>query len=81
LLRLYRFSRQEVCTILRDFLGKTDVVFEDEAAVSAAVHEMEAGGDLADTLIVAKAREHGCSGVATFDEDLVRRHPNFAVRP
>ena len=42
---------------------------------------MEAGGDFADALIVSRARGLGCSGLATFDSDLARRHPDFVIRP
>jgi rRNA-processing protein FCF1 len=42
---------------------------------------MEAGGDFADELVVARARADGCMALATFDTALQGRHPAFVIKP
>ena len=77
----YGWSRPQLVETVRRLAGRLDVDFEDRTRVMDAVRELEAGGDFADALIVSRARGLGCSGLATFDADLARRHPDFVIRP
>ena len=79
--RVYNFSTDEVRTVISDLLGRRDVVFENDDAVRAGLRAVERGGDFADALIVAKAREFDCTSLATFDGNLAARNSGFAFRP
>ena len=79
--RLYRYSRHEVVTVLQSLLDRTDFTVEDRQGTQQAVRDMAAGGDFADALVAAKARTQGCSHLATFDEEMAARHPDFVTRP
>jgi predicted nucleic-acid-binding protein len=81
LARSYGFSRAEVSEVLTAILDRLDVVFEEEERVRAAVRLYNQGVDLADGLILEKARAAGCSGIASFDEALSRQDPSFVLRP
>ena len=81
LLRVYRFSREEVAIVLNDFLDRGDVSFENGEVVHHAVRAFEKGGDIADHLILETARNRGCSHLATFDDDLTNRFQDFALKP
>ena len=75
------FTRPDVVRLLRALLARGDLVFEDVDRVMAGVLALETGGDFADALVVAKARAQGCERLASFDADLSRRHPDFALKP
>jgi predicted nucleic-acid-binding protein len=79
--RLYAFQRSEIVTVLSSFLGRGDVVFENEARVRDGVKALAAGADLADRLVVDIARAHACERMASFDDGLVKRHPDFVFKP
>jgi predicted nucleic-acid-binding protein len=81
LLRLYRWPPAAVAETVRTLLGKPDVEFEDRDRVAAALKAFSAGADFVDQLIVETARTQGCSQLATFDAELVQRHPGFVVQP
>ena len=78
---VYRFRREEVGAVLRALLDRVDFVVADREGVQAAVRHLAAGGDLADALLLAEARRHGCARLATFDEELTKRDPGFALAP
>jgi len=59
---------------------RSDVVFEDEGRIHAALHAYEAGMDFADGLIIARARAAGCSRLASFDGRLKAHDPRFVVK-
>ena len=62
--RFYGFGRNRIKDTVRRLLATPQVVFGDEAAVSAA---LEAQGDLVDALIHELGRAAGCSETVTFD--------------
>ncbi len=77
----YRWERTQIAAALRRLAAKPDVEFANRDQVDAALIALEAGGDFADELILARARADGCSALATFDLDLARRHPDFVIKP
>ncbi len=81
LARSYGFSRDEIMEVLAALLDRLDIVFEDEERVRAAVCRYSQGLDLADGLILEKARAAGCSGLASFDEAFLRLGAEFTRRP
>ena len=77
----YGFSRVEVVEVLRAFLSRADFITEDEERVTNAVEAYAKGGDFADELIYSQAATHDCVSLASFDEQLVKRHPHFVRKP
>lgn len=81
LARSYGFTRAEIMGVLAAILDRLDVVFEDEERIRAAVRRYSQGLDLADGLILERARAAGCSGLASFDEAFLRQGAGFIRRP
>ena len=79
--RLYRFSREDVVTVLQSLLDRSDFLVEDRQAAHDGVRRLAAGGDFADALILSAARAQGCSCLASFDEAMKEGGPGFVVRP
>ncbi len=77
----YGFTRPDVVEVLSSLLNRADVVFEDEDRIRSAVRRYSNGLDLADGLILGRAKAAGCSRLATFDDSLLRRDPAFVRRP
>jgi predicted nucleic-acid-binding protein len=77
----FRWERLQIAAALRRLAAKPDVVFSDQDHLNAALKAMEAGGDIADALIIARAQADGCSAVVSFDIDLARRQPDFVIKP
>lgn len=77
----FEFTSDEIAHVLRALLAKEDFIFEEHALVAASVTALEKGADFNDHLICLKARLHGCTSLATFDQGLIKRHPSFASRP
>ena len=76
LLAGYRFSRAVVAQTLRRLLTARVLAFRDSAALVRAVDAFAAGrGDFADYVILAHARDAGCTAVATFDQALLKEEP------
>jgi predicted nucleic-acid-binding protein len=79
--RRYGFTRPEVGRVLLSLLDRRDVVFEDEGRVRTAVRSFNDGLDLADALIMEVARAAGCDHMASLDDALRTRDPDFIIRP
>ena len=77
----FRGERQQIAAAIRRLASKPDVGFADRDQVMDALRALEAGGDFADELIVARARADGCSALATFDTALQGRHPDVVINP
>lgn len=77
----FRWERPQIASALRRLAAKPDVGFADRDQIIDALTALEAGGDFADELIVARAQADGCSALATFDTALQGRHPDFVIRP
>ena len=81
LMRRYAFSRRDVGEVLSALLDRRDVVFEEEERVRAAGGGFVEGIDLADGLIMEISRAAGCARLASFDEALKIKDPEFILRP
>ena len=77
----FRWERLQIAAALRRLAAKPDVGFSDQDHLNAALKAMEAGGDFADALIIARAQADGCSALVSFDIDLARRQPDFVIKP
>lgn len=74
----YRFPRRQCVTGLRRLVGSHELVFENPAAVRAALDLAEQGHDFADALIARAARSAGCTRTVTFDRR-ASRLPGFEL--
>ncbi len=64
----YRYSREEIASVLGDLLRTRQLVIEDlDVARKALDRYAERGGDFADYVIVERCRVAGCERVASFD--------------
>ena len=81
LARGYAYARVEVAQVMSALLDRVDVVFEDEERVRTAVRLYAGGLDLADALILGKAREEGCSALASLDDAFARVDPGYVSSP
>ena len=64
----YSLSKIEIMAAISGLLDATDVQFEDEPAIEAALFVWkESGADFADCLIGAQNKKLGCRATATFD--------------
>lgn len=64
----YGFSRDRVAGVLDALLHARELSFADVDACLMALRRFRNGeGDLADYLVLADARAHGCEAVSTFD--------------
>lgn len=67
----YRYSREEIASVLGDLLRTRQLVIEDlDVARKALDRYAERGGDFADYVIVERCRVAGCERVASFDGGL-----------
>jgi len=80
-MRLYRWPRASVHDALRFIEEKPDLEVENRTRFGAAVQAFAAGAEFADELLVARAREVGCTALVTFDVSLQRRHASVAIPP
>lgn len=76
--RVYGWERSEIAEMLARLLTVHNLIFEDEGRIRGALHAVRSGADLADELIVARARERDCRDLASFDLGVAKRHPKFA---
>lgn len=68
----YRRSRQDIAAALRALLEAQHLKFESTDRFLRALRRYQAGqGGFADYLIAERARDEGCTVVATFDRALV----------
>ena len=64
----YKMSKIEIIEVISSLLDATDVQFEDEAAIEAALFIWrDSAADFADCLIGARNKRLGCRATATFD--------------
>ena len=75
--RCYQWERREIFILLETLLEATNLVFEDEDAVSHATLAFRNGGDWADHLIQAKCKKHHCTSLATFDRKFANFYSDF----
>jgi len=69
----YKTARDEIITIIESLLCAPNIRVQDEDAVWAALDDCEgAGVGVADALIAAVDRHHGCSHTVTFDSKAAR---------
>lgn len=69
----YRATRDEVITAVEALLTAPNVVMQDDDAVWLALDDCQAAGvSVADALIAAIGRHHGCSHSVTFDSRALR---------
>ena len=69
----YKTARDEILTIIESLLCAPNIRVQDEDAVWAALDDCEgAGVGVADALIAAVDRHHGCSHTLTFDPKAAR---------
>jgi len=67
----YRCGRDEIAKVVRQLTEVQELVFESTDRVVRALRSFESGrGGFADYLISERARDAGCSSVATFDRAL-----------
>lgn len=78
---LYDWTDAEVADAYERLLTIHNLDFEDESRLRSAIRALRKGADFPDELIVDRCRALGCKAIATFDQDMVRRHPDFAVIP
>jgi predicted nucleic-acid-binding protein len=68
LAKSYGLARADIARTVRALLDNASIALESPAAVREALASFEAGSaDLPDCLIVAKARDAGCSRTLSFD--------------
>lgn len=64
----YKFKKDKLVALFDALLSKTDIGFDDEMVVEAALKGWkDSAADFADCLIVAAYLKAGCASVATFD--------------
>lgn len=78
---LYTWTDAEVANVYQRLLTTHNLRFEDESRLRRAIRGMKIGADFPDELMVDTCRAHACSGIATFDKDMAKRRPGFAVPP
>ena len=65
----YKLARADIARTVRALLDNASIALESPAAVRDALGSFEQGGaDFPDCMIVAKAREAGCSRTLSFDQ-------------
>jgi len=68
---VYRESREDIVTVLRDLLRTRQLSIEEpDLARKALDSYAERGGDFADYVVVERCRAAGCERVASFDGGL-----------
>ena len=77
----YQWTCVEVADAFSNLSRIENLVFENESRLLSSLRAVRAGADLADEIIVRKAREAAATMLATFDRELVKRHRPFAVEP
>lgn len=78
---VYAFSREELTSTVEALSNRADLVFEDAARVRHAIRHLADGGDFADGLILGRAQAAGCTALASFDQQLKKRVPDFVRIP
>lgn len=64
----YALGKSQIVTIFDGLLTASDIGFDNEAALEAAMHLwVNSAADFADCLFVARYVAGGCTAVATFD--------------
>jgi predicted nucleic-acid-binding protein len=75
LAKSYGLARADIARTVRALLDNASIALESQAAVRDALAGFEAGSaDFPDFLIVAKAREAGCSRTLSFDQRMGSLH-------
>ena len=74
----YKYSRAEVNALVAALFETAEVIFEDEAQLSAIVGG-DKKGDLADHLIAYSARRAGCTSIVTFDRNAAKFVPGMEL--
>ena len=78
----YKVARKEIDAVFSELLQARALAFESRDRLADALAGFSRGrGDFADYIIGARAREAGCSTVATFDRALFREPGFTAVGP
>ena len=68
----YGFTKAEVVGVVRELLRVRHVTIEGSDRVRTALRVFERGSaDFSDYLVLTDARELGCDGFVTFDQDLL----------
>jgi predicted nucleic-acid-binding protein len=78
---VYGWSKTQVADALTKILTVHNLSFADEGRLRTALRAVRRGAELADELIAAACREHGCGELATFDGAFASRHGGFAFVP
>ncbi|HEY1052438.1 MAG TPA: type II toxin-antitoxin system VapC family toxin [Prosthecobacter sp.] len=79
---VYDWTDLEIVEAYELLLTISNLTFENEGRVRAALRAVKRGAGLADELIVAASRDvFGCRDLATFDARFAKRHPSFAFVP
>lgn len=71
--RLYKLTRAECVTELRDICSLKEVTLENPQRIANALTWYELGMDFADALHLAGSAENQCATMTTFDADFVKR--------
>lgn len=79
--KLYDWKPQEVIDALYQMLAIHNLVFENEPRLLAVLEAMKKGAGMADELVAAVAKHHGCSELASFDKSFAKKHAGFVVIP
>ncbi len=78
---VYNWSKDEIAETIARLLTVHNLIFENEDRIRAALRAVRQGADLADVIIAAHCREHGCARFATFDRRLRRHLAQFSFEP
>ncbi len=79
--KLYNWAPEEVIEALYQMIAIRNLVFEDEQRLLAVLEAMKKGSGMADELIAAVAKRHGCRELASFDRTLAKKHAGFVLVP
>ncbi len=65
---IYKLTRQEIVTMMKEFIFTSEIVIERYDVLERVVEEYAKGrADFADYLIAALNHDHGCKETVTFD--------------
>jgi predicted nucleic-acid-binding protein len=79
--RAYAWPRDAIVTAFNQLLSLPDTRFDDRECLEQAVDAFVQGTDFADALLTFRSRAHGCDSLASLDDALCRRFPDFARIP
>lgn len=79
--RAYAWPRETIVTAFNQLLSLPDTRFDDRECMEQAVDAFAQGTDFADALLTYRSRAHGCDSLASLDDALCRRFPDFARKP